>query len=91
MRRVGIDPRWLGRTDPVRYFRRAMRTELEHGRVNRRTDVTHDGALKTAQIVAAHLLGVEHGRPRAKWVPFKTYYDHLWAMERANERRHKRR
>lgn len=67
--------------DPRDYFAKALRTELEHGKANRGTNVTDDDLDKTAQIVAAHLFGVEHGIPRLKWHWFPAYYDALWHME----------
>ena len=67
--------------DPVDYFIRALRTELEHGSLNRRTNVTRDDLRATAKIVAAHLHGVEHGERPTKWKRFPGYYDHLWYME----------
>lgn len=67
--------------DPVNYFIRALRTELEHGSINGTTNVTDDDLGATAKIVAAHLFGVEHGERPTKWKWFPGYYDHLWYME----------
>lgn len=67
---------------PVDYFSKAMDIELEHGSVNPATDVTHDSALHTARIAAAHLLGVEADEPPEKWRPFAAYYDALIHMEK---------
>jgi hypothetical protein len=69
--------------DGVEYFRKALQTELEHGRVNPVTNVTDDDLSLTAQIVTAHLLGVEHDEDPSKWKFFPSYYDALWYMEKA--------
>jgi hypothetical protein len=68
-------------SNPADYFARAMETELEHGGINPRTDVTHDGRLCTAKIVAAHLFGVEANEAPDHWRAFPAYYDWLWFME----------
>lgn len=70
-------------SDGVEYFRKALRTELEHGKVNLETNVTDDDAFSTAQIVAAHLFGVEHNEKPSNWKFFPSYYDALWWMEKA--------
>jgi hypothetical protein len=68
--------------DPHDYFRAAMGTELEHGRIGGSlTDVTGDNLMATARIVAAHLKGVEFDKPKRKWIFFPAYYDWLWWME----------
>jgi hypothetical protein len=69
-------------SDPIEYFRKALAIELEHGTINPRTNVTGDDPRRTAKIVAAHLLGVEHGERPAEWRPFPAYYDWLIDMER---------
>jgi hypothetical protein len=61
--------------DPVEYFRKAMSIELEHGAVNRSTDVTHDDLRQTSKIVAAHVFGVEHGERPGNWRFYPSYYD----------------
>ena len=38
------------------HFKNAMQIELEHGRVNKRTNVTHNDINKTGKIALAHLL-----------------------------------
>ena len=38
------------------HFKNAMKVELEHGKVNKRTNVTHNDILKTGKIALAHLL-----------------------------------
>ncbi len=68
--------------DPYEYFAKALRTELEHGSLNRGTDVTRDDPRATARIVAAHLFGVEHDERPLNWRFFPSYYDHLWHMEK---------
>ena len=69
-------------SDPVEYFRKAMNIELEHGAVNRSTDVTHDDPHQTAKIVAAHIFGVEHGERPGTWRFFPGYYDFLMGIEK---------
>lgn len=68
--------------DPVEYFAEAMNTELEHGRAGMSvgTNVTDDDPLLTAQIVRAHLEGVE-GDDRPPFTLFPQYYDWLWFVE----------
>ena len=72
--------------DPVDYFAEAMSIELEHGSAGAEEgkDITGDCPLRTAQIAAAHLKGVERGKPRP-YVPFVDYYDWLMWMERLHE------
>jgi hypothetical protein len=92
-RRCGTDGKCWPTTrafpDGADYFGRAMQTELEHGRAGRDagTDVTHDDAVKTAQIAAAHIRGVEAGEDPVDRKPFPSYYDALWAMEADHRRR----
>ena len=69
-------------SDPYDYFRKAMKTELEHGRICRRTNVTKDNTLSTAKIVAAHLCGVEYDEPERQFRWFPAYYDMLWHGEK---------
>ena len=73
-------------SDPIEYFRKCMSIELEHGTANPRTDVTHDNLHKTAKIVAAHILGVEHGEDPRNWTFFPSYYDWLMHMEKKGPR-----
>jgi hypothetical protein len=56
-------------------FRRGMEVELEHGRTDPDTDVTHDDPLITGKIAWAHLREMPD------------YYDRLDAMEREAEGR----
>jgi hypothetical protein len=46
-----------------------LNIELEHGTVNKLTDVTHDDLIKTAKITMAHLM------------EFPNYYEELEQME----------
>jgi hypothetical protein len=69
--------------DGVEYFRKALGTELEHGQINPITNVTEDDEVSTAQIVVAHLSGVEADKPQSTWKFFPGYYDALWWMETA--------
>ncbi|MBI5383327.1 MAG: hypothetical protein HZA90_01430 [Verrucomicrobia bacterium] len=50
-------------------FRAGLGVELEHGTVNRTTDVTHDDPLRTGKIALAHL------------TEFPDYYTRLAKME----------
>jgi hypothetical protein len=54
-------------------FRGGMEVELEHGRRDARTDVTHDDPLVTGKIAWAHLLEMPD------------YYERLEELERAAE------
>jgi len=54
-------------------FRAGMEVELEHGRRDPRTDVTHDDPLVTGKIAWAHLLEMPD------------YYERLEELERAAE------
>jgi hypothetical protein len=54
-------------------FRSGMEVELEHGRRDPRTDVTHDDPLVTGKIAWAHLLEMPD------------YYERLEELERAAE------
>ncbi|MBM4188799.1 MAG: hypothetical protein FJ206_15960 [Gemmatimonadetes bacterium] len=62
---LGVD--W-SRVD-LEQFRRGLLVELEHGRRNPSTDVTHDDPLMTAKIALAHLEEIPD------------YYTRLEAME----------
>ncbi|MGL4610417.1 MAG: DUF5661 family protein [Trueperaceae bacterium] len=53
----------------VEQFRKGMDVELEHGRENPATDVTHDDAILTGKIALAHLN------------EFPDYYTRLEKME----------
>jgi Protein of unknown function (DUF5661) len=55
-------------------FRKGMDVELEHGRENPLTDVTHDDAIATGKIALAHLN------------EFPDYYTRLEHMEHEAER-----
>ena len=50
---LGID--WSTAAFDVAQFRTGMNVELEHGRANPSTDVTHDDPYATARIALAHL------------------------------------
>jgi hypothetical protein len=54
-KRIGdkIDVNWA--EVPVGEFRAGLTVELEHGKHDPQTDVTHDDLLKTGKIVLAHL------------------------------------
>lgn len=64
--KLGVD--W--KKVPLSQFKQGLKVELEHGKVRKRTDVTHDSALKTGKIALAHLL------------EFKDYYSRLSKMEK---------
>lgn len=57
----------------VEQLRAGMDIELEHGSVNKITDVTHDDPLLTGKIALGHL------------VEFPDYYNRLYEMERQAE------
>lgn len=40
---------------PMDQFNMGMKVELEHGKRDKKTDVTHNDPIKTAKIVLAHL------------------------------------
>ena len=58
---------------PLEQFRLGMDIELEHGRTNPTTDVTHDDAVITGKIALAHLN------------EFPDYYTRLAKMEQEAE------
>jgi len=58
----------------VDQFRRGMNVELEHGKINSKTNVTNSNPLITGKIALAHL----H--------EFPDYYDRLEKMEKAAEK-----
>lgn len=58
----------------VDQFRRGMNVELEHGKINSKTNVTNDNHLITGKIALAHLN------------EFPDYYDRLEKMEKAAEK-----
>jgi hypothetical protein len=62
------------KTIPIKEWKYAMEVELEHGKHNKRTNVTQNDLLKTGKISLAHLL------------EFPDYYKRLRKMEdRANK------
>lgn len=63
--KLGID--W--RDFDVEQFRKGMDVELEHGRVDARTNVTNDDPVMTGKIAWAHLIEIPD------------YYDRLYKME----------
>jgi len=69
-------------SDPAEYFVRALITELEHGKVNKYTNITNDDLDATAKIVTAHLNGVEYKERPMGWKWFPAYFDYLWDMEK---------
>lgn len=46
------------------HFKKAMQVELEHGLVNKRTNVTGNDILKTGKIALAHILEMPDYYPR---------------------------
>ena len=71
---VGID--WSSAPFDVEQFRMGMDVELEHGRNDPATDVTHDDPVVTAKIALAHLN------------EFPDYYTRLEQMEEQAKRDH---
>lgn len=57
----------------VDQFRRGLDVELEHGKVDPRTNVTNDNGLQTGKIALAHLLEI------------RDYYDRLEKLEKEGE------
>ena len=58
----------------VDQFRRGMDVELEHGKINKLTNVTNDDPLITGKIALAHLN------------EFPDYYDRLEKMEKEGDK-----
>ena len=71
---IGID--WSGSPFDVEQFRMGLEVELEHGRRDPRTDVTHDDPIVTGKIALAHLN------------EFSDYYTRLDKMEEEAKRAH---
>jgi hypothetical protein len=69
---IGID--WSNSPFDVEQFRMGLEVELEHGRRDPRTDVTHDDPVLTAKIALAHLN------------EFPDYYTRLDKMEEEAKR-----
>lgn len=55
-------------TCDINQFAHGLKTELEHGSRDKKTDVTHDDALKTGKIVLAHLKEVKNYYTKLKKV-----------------------
>ena len=70
---IGID--WAGSPFDAEQFRMGMDVELEHGRRDSATDVTHDDPIVTGKIALAHLN------------EFSDYYTRLAKMEAEAEGR----
>jgi len=71
---IGID--WSKAPFDVEQFRMGLEVELEHGRRDPRTDVTHDDPIVTGKIALAHLN------------EFSDYYTRLDKMEEEAKRAH---
>ena len=56
------------------YFRKGLYVELEHGLVNKKTNVTKNDLIKTGKIVLAHI------------VEFPDYYVRLEKMEKSGNK-----
>jgi hypothetical protein len=69
---IGID--WAASPFDVQQFRAGLHVELEHGRRDPETDVTHDDPIVTGKIARAHLN------------EFPDYYTRLAKMEAEAER-----
>jgi len=69
---IGID--WMTARFDVEEFARGLVVEMEHGRIDGRTDVTGDDVFLTGKIAWAHLN------------EYPDYYTRLDAMEQAAER-----
>jgi len=70
---IGID--WAGSPFDAAQFRMGLDVELEHGRRDPETDVTHDDPIVTGKIALAHL------------TEFPDYYTRLTKMEAEAEGR----
>ena len=70
---IGID--WAESFFDAEQFRMGLEVELEHGRRDPKTDVTHDDPIMTAKIALAHLN------------EFPDYYTRLAKMEAEGEGR----
>ena len=77
-RRIGeaIGIAWSNSPFDVEQFRMGLEVELEHGRRDPRTDVTHDDPVLTGKIALAHLN------------EFADYYTRLDKMEEEAKRGH---
>ena len=72
---IGID--WSNSPFDVEQFRMGLEVELEHGRRDPSTDVTHDDPVLTGKIALAHLN------------EFPDYYTRLDRMEEEAKRAHR--
>ena len=52
-RKLGVD--WVNSAFDAGQFRQGLDVELEHGKLDPETDVTHDDPILTAKIALAHL------------------------------------
>ena len=68
---LGID--WASSPFDVEQFLAGLKVELEHGRRDAQTDITHDDAITTGKIALAHLK------------EFPDYYTRLARMEKEAE------
>jgi hypothetical protein len=71
---LGID--WTRSPFDVEQFLAGLEVELEHGRRDHQTDVTHDDPITTGKIALAHLK------------EFPDYYTRLARMEKEGESGH---
>ena len=70
MKKLNINPKIIKPS----YFKKAMQVELEHGLVNKKTNVTQNNLNKTAKIALAHLM------------EFPDYYIRLEKMEKQSNK-----
>jgi len=75
-KKLGID--WSRSKFNVEQFRMGLDVELEHGKRDAATDVTHDDAMLTGKIALAHLN------------EFPDYYTRLYKMEAEAEKFYKK-
>ena len=66
MKKLNINPKIITPS----YFKKAMQVELEHGIINKKTNVTKNNSIKTAKIALAHIM------------EFPDYYTRLEKMEK---------
>lgn len=69
-KKVGLDLKKY----PIKLWKFGMQIELEHGKVNSRTNVTNNNLLMTAKIALAHI------------IEFPDYYQRLKIMEQEAEK-----
>lgn len=70
VKKLNLNPRVVS----PKYLQKGMQVELEHGTINKKTNVTKNDLTKTAKIALAHI------------VEFPDYYIRLEKMEKAGNK-----